>query len=110
MNLTIFCINNDELIELEYFNKGYRNDIYVKIDELTFHLNFYNPTRLIQDFENEMDSYGYFQIEPNLILVNEVSINEIIKTIYYLIRIKYFNEIMDIKIDTDNLFILEENN
>lgn len=79
--LEIFCSDISELKEFNSVNRGYRSDIFVKIGSNFFRLHVYDITRLKQDFDSEISIYGYFGIEPNIILVSEVSIVNIKQTI-----------------------------
>jgi len=94
--IEIYFLEDNELIEYEAVSKGYRNDVYIKINIDVFKLNIYDNVRLIQDFDSEIEDYGYFSIEPNIILVKEVNKNEIITIIINLYKDKYFNFIKPI--------------
>ena len=94
--IEIYFSEDNELTEYEAINKGYRNDVYIKINMNIFKVNIYDSVRLIQDFETEIENYGYFSIEPNIILVKEVKKEEIVKIIAYLYNEKYFNSIKPI--------------
>ena len=97
MDGEVFCIDNSELASFEAENKGYRGDIYVRLfNDKIYKLNVYDITRFKQDFEVEFQEYGFYSIEPNLIIVNEVTKSEIIKTIEGLYRQKYFDDIKPI--------------
>ncbi|WP_205510270.1 hypothetical protein [Longitalea arenae] len=88
----IYCTNNSELAEFEASSRGYRSDIFVKLDSgAIYQVNVYDIVRLKQDFEEEIDSEGYFSIEPNLILVKEVVMSQIRLTIEKLVKQKFFD-------------------
>ena len=91
--LEIYCLNISELDECESVSRGYRSDIFVKIKNDFFRLHVYDITRLKQDFDTEISIYGYFGIEPNIILVSKVNFKHITKTIVNLYKQKYFEEI-----------------
>lgn len=96
-SIKIYCLDNSKLVELEAMNRGYRADIYVKtISGDIFHLHVYNIIRLKQDFETEIESYGFFGIEPNIILVEEVIMSNIILTIEKLFKQKFFESLKPI--------------
>ncbi|MGZ0052400.1 hypothetical protein [Brevibacillus gelatini] len=90
---TVIFTNNTELAEFEALNKGYRNDVFVKIDEDYYNLRVYDIVRLKQDFESEMEDYGYYSVEPNLVLVTEVTTDNILKIISQLYEDGYFNHL-----------------
>jgi len=91
--LEIFCSDISELKEFDSVNRGYRSDIFVKIGSDSFRLHVYDIIRLKQDFDSEISIYGYFGIEPNIILVNKVSLVYITETIVNLHKQKYFEQI-----------------
>ncbi|NLW46988.1 MAG: hypothetical protein GXY86_06595 [Firmicutes bacterium] len=95
--LEVFVLDNSELAEFEAINKGYRNDVYIRKDGKYYQVNVYHILRLQQDFQSEIEDYGYYAIDPNLILVKEVSNKEIIQTIIFLNRQMYFDEIKPVK-------------
>ena len=102
--IEIFFLDDSELAEFEAKNKGYRVDVYVKVDNIFFHVRVYDVFTLKQDFERELDSYGYYAIEPNLILVKDVNKAEIIETIKRLYEQKYFEGIKPVeRIDITDL-------
>jgi hypothetical protein len=88
----IYCMDNSELTEFEAASKGCRSDIFVKTDAgAIYQLNVYDIVRLQQDFKAEIDSHGFFGIEPNLILVKDVVLSQIKLTIERLFRQKFFD-------------------
>ncbi len=91
--LEIFCSDISELKEFDSVNRGYRSDIFVKIGSNFFRLHVYDITRLKQDFDSEISIYGYFGIEPNIVLVSKVDLKHITKTIANLYKQKYFEQI-----------------
>jgi hypothetical protein len=90
-------LDNSELAEFEASSRGYRGDIYVNIGGNYYNLAIYDIVRLQQDFEAEIQSYDFFSIEPNLIIVEEVTIVNIKKTIEKISRQKYFEKIKPIE-------------
>ena len=93
----IYFSDCSELSEFEANQRGYRVDVYVKIHCDIFHLNIYDPVRLIQDYNIEIEEYGQYVVDPNLVLVKDVNRNEIIEIIKRLYSCKYFEEIKPIK-------------
>jgi hypothetical protein len=93
-SLRIFCQDNSELSEFEASSRGYRSDIFVGVNSKNYyHLNVYDIVRLKQDFDSEINYYGFFGIEPNVILVNKVTLKEIKYTVEMLFRQNYFDKI-----------------
>lgn len=100
----IYFVNNSEKAEFEAIQKGYRLDVYVKIDDAVFNIRVYDIVRLKQDFEDEIVQYGYYSIDSNLILVKQVSRKEICFTLENLFREKYFENLKPVgDIDSDIL-------
>lgn len=93
MDHNIFYLNYDDLSEFESHSKGFRSDIYVQISHDYFKLYIYDLIRLTQDFETEFTLNGFFDIEPNIVLVKEVKLIYIKSTIRHLYRAKYFDKI-----------------
>ena len=95
--INIYFSDGSELAEYEATNRGYRSDVYVKIDGSIFNVNVYAMIRLQQDFESEIESYGYYAAEPNLVLVKDANKEEIIETIKKLYEQKYFEGIKPVE-------------
>lgn len=95
--LNIYFSDDSELAEYEALSRGYRTDVYVKIDSNIYNLKIYAMVRLQQDFESEIQSYGFYASEPNLILVKEANKEEVIETIKKLYEQKYFEEIKPVE-------------
>jgi len=93
----IYFSAHTELTEYEAINKGYRIDVYVIIGEYVFNPKVYSMARLQQDFEAECEEYGYYSIEPNLVLVRGTSTEEIVYIINKLHSQNYFEGIKPIK-------------
>lgn len=79
--------------EYEAVDKGYRNDVFVKIQEDYFNVRVYDIVRLKQDFESEVEEYGYYSADPNLVLVTEVTTDNVLKIISQLYEEGYFNHL-----------------
>jgi len=107
-NVKIYFLNNSELSEVEALHKGYRGDVYVKtVPDNIYHLHVYDIIRLKQDFETEIEHYGFFEIEPNVILVKEVTSINIKQTVEKLFARKFFDslkQIKDFEINLNTLF------
>jgi hypothetical protein len=104
-NIVVYFVDDSELTEMESIHKGYRSDIYTNIGGKYFKLVAYDIARLKQDFESCLNENGYFDIEPNLILVREVSRKEIVLTIEKLNDDSFFDGIK--AIDSDSISILD---
>lgn len=102
--LKIYFQYDTELSEFEAVQKGYRVDVFVKVNNQYFNLRVFDIIRLQQEYESEIESGGYYAVEPNLVLVKEVNKKEIIFTIKNLYKQKYFEELKPIdNIKTEEL-------
>ncbi|WP_342549365.1 hypothetical protein NST69_11530 [Paenibacillus sp. FSL P2-0089] len=59
-NLKVLYLNNTERAEWESECGGYRNDVYVKVRNKLFNIKVYDMVRLQQDYELEIQTYGYY--------------------------------------------------
>ena len=91
--MNIYFASDTDLSEYEAISKGYRHDVFVRINEIYYHINIYTIERLTQDFKVEMECDGYFAIEPNIVLVKESSKKEIIFTLNHLYLGNYFDNL-----------------
>lgn len=102
--IKIYFAYDNEYFEWEAINRGWRNDVYVVCDNCTYHVNVYTPTRLLQDYETEMEGNGFYSIDENIILVSEADKESIISVILRLYCDKYFNKIKSVLgIDFNNM-------
>lgn len=62
MLLEIFVSDVSERAEVEAIDKGYRNDVFVKLEVHYYRLNVYDSVRLQQDYQSEIESVGYYSI------------------------------------------------
>ncbi|MGO4733736.1 hypothetical protein [Paenibacillus sp. 2KB_22] len=94
--IKVYFLEDTELAEYEAISKGYRNDVIVTVSDIIYRVYVYDIVRLQQDFESELENYGYYSIEPNLVLVREVSKENIQLTIKALYEQKYFENLKPI--------------
>ena len=92
-DITIYFSDDSELGEYEAQNKGYRSDVVVRTGNNFYKIMIYAMIRLQQDFNSEIKNYGFYAMEPNMILVNDTNKNEIIETIKKNYEQKYFIEL-----------------
>jgi len=78
--------------EFEMECKGYRSHVMVKIRDRLYPVCFYDPVRLAQDMEYE-DVIG----EPGLIVIKNVTKEEIEKAVVKLIEEGFFSHIVPLK-------------
>lgn len=94
--IEIFCLDNSELFKYESLNRGFRNDIYVKTNNSFYNITIYDIIRLQQDFEAWESGYGFFNIAPNIVIVKEVTFQNIRLTLEKLHLCNYFQNIKPI--------------
>lgn len=87
--------NNEERFNFDSMNKGYREDVYVYLENKKYKLSIYTITRLNQDFEMEIKEYGFFQMPINLILVEDISKDIINNTICELCKRNFFEGMVE---------------
>ena len=58
-----------------------------------YKLYIIEPIRLSQDFESEIIDYGYYQMEPNTIIVKKITRDEIEKVIDSLVKENFFEKL-----------------
>ncbi|GGH61396.1 hypothetical protein GCM10008014_36790 [Paenibacillus silvae] len=95
-NIKIYFLEDTELAEFEAISKGYRNDVIVAVSGVFYHVYVYDIVRLQQDFASELENYGYYSIEPSLVLVKEASKEIIQLTLRALYEQNYFDHLKPI--------------
>lgn len=73
--------------------RGFRNHVFIRLESDIFHLNIFHIVRLNQEFEFEIKKKGYYSIKENIILVKDVTKEEIAKTVLGLYEGHYFRYI-----------------
>ena len=94
--IRIYFSEDTPLAEYEAVNKGYRADIFVEINEKIYNVRTYSIIRLQQDYERLRELTGFYYTDPNLIIVENTSKEEIIYTINRHYEGKYFDGIKPI--------------
>lgn len=79
--MKVYCLSNLECFKNEAYSRGCRDDIFVLINDTYYKLSIYDKCRLIQDFDTEISQIGYYIPEPNMLIVERVTEQNIIKTI-----------------------------
>jgi len=86
----IFFSEDSEWTEFDFTNKGWRGDVWVKIHQDVYRVCAFTLDRLQVDFNLEMEEYEFYVPDHNLFFVKETSKQEIISTINYLAKQKFF--------------------
>ena len=97
MNINIIYEDDTELAEFEAFNKGYRSDVIVIINNKKYKVYIISMIRLLQDFEVEQQDSGYYMVEPNMIIVKEVTKKEIEYTITEMHKNNFFERLGNVE-------------
>ena len=92
--MNIYVEDNSKNMKDESFQKNYRNDVYVKIDNNFYNLSIITIARLKEEVEESFENEIVFCMPNNLIIVKEVT-NDCIK--FYTIRI-IFQDVKNVKL------------
>ena len=99
MRIKLYCLDDSERTADEAIDRGFRNDIFVKIDNLFYRISIYNITRLSQEFLHDIEEFGFYGIDNNIVLVREVEKEIIFQTVEYLTKRNYFEVLLPINPD-----------
>lgn len=75
--MTIYKIPELQWSDEEAYEKGRRDDLVLENEGHFYRLNIYDSISFQQEVQREVSYYGYSVLEPNLIILNEVTRNEI---------------------------------
>ena len=95
--MNIYVEDNSKNMQDESFQKNYRNDVYVKIDNNFYNLSIITIARLKQEVEES------FENEIVLIIVKEVTNDCIIDSIKVLYKKNYFFGCKECVINDNNI-------
>jgi len=93
MEYKIIYENDTELAALEAIERGYRSDVIVEIGEKKYKVCIMSMIRLQQEFKAERQYYGYYSADPNMLLVEDATKEEIEKVINVAFEEKYFEKL-----------------
>lgn len=99
MDIKIYFDEDNDYSEFLYCNKDYRLGIIVVQNENKYRINIYGITRLNQEFYECINNNEVFYVEPNLIVVEKVTKQSIIKAIVGIC--KEFTFLQQLKIEND---------
>ncbi len=102
--MKIYILDNSERGNWEAYSKGYRADVYIEIDVLFYQIFIYDNIRIMQDIASEFEEYNYYSVEPNIVIVKVVNIENILFTVSKLKSEGYFKKIKNIEIDVESLY------
>lgn len=104
----IFFSENDELAEQDIQEKGWRGDIIVKIGEDLFKPSVMTPMRLFAQFNHFVKIGQVYDIDQNLILVEQTDRNTIINVLVRLMEIGYFSRLKPIDLKKEYASCFQE--
>ena len=91
--MKIIYENDTEKDEFESYYKEYRGDIIVQKGEKKYKIYVTTMLRLQQDCVTEQAQNGFFRVEPNTVIVQEVTKDEIERVIKKLDGCRYFERL-----------------
>ena len=86
----------EERLELEMTARGYLSSVVVQLGEEQYRLFFYDPVRMQQDLEEEIKLGRSYLAEPNVVLLPEITTENIKKAILGLYQDGYFQHVKPI--------------
>ena len=93
MKYKITYENDTELAALDAIERGYRSDVIVEIGEKKYKVCIMSIVRLQQEFMTERQYYGYYCADPNMLLVEDATKEEIERVIKAAFEEKYFEKL-----------------
>ena len=105
--MKIYVSKNDEIYKDEVQNKGWRDDVYVFINNRFYKVFIYEKIRFIQDYDESIISTGAYVPEPNIIFVENVTNECIVKTIKMCNGEDYFEYLKSCEVNEFNEFTYE---
>lgn len=95
--IKIIYEDDTELAEIEARDRGCRRDVIVEIGDKRYPIEIISMVRLQQDFELEKRNYGYYMTEPNMLIVEDVTKEEIQKIVVKMYHCKFFERLGEMK-------------
>ena len=93
MEYKIIYEDDTELAALKAIERGYRSDVIVEVGEKKYKVCIMSMIRLQQEFKEERQYYGYYCANPNMLLVEDATKEEIEKVIKAAFEEKYFEKL-----------------
>ena len=101
--MNIYVEDNSKNMKDESFQKNYRNDVYVKIDNNFYNLSIITIARLKEEVEESFENEIVFCMTNNLIIVKEVTNDCIIDSIKVLYHKNYFSGCKECEINDNKI-------
>lgn len=106
MKIEMFVIYGDDKNYLDFQDKGWRDDIIVKINDEYFNLNIYTLESFVFDMNLTIKNHGTYIMDPNIIIVEKMDYQSILKNIIDNYQNDYFNNIKPCKINKNKLNLI----
>lgn len=100
-NIKIFFADDDDYTEYSSIENGSRNDIVVQVKGKLYHPSVYSLFTLTQEFNEAMQNRRVYDIDNNLVLVENLNKENIVETLVYLARANYFQRVKEITLDSE---------
>lgn len=101
--MNIYVEDNSKNMKDESFQKNYRNDVYVRIDNNFYNLSIITIARLKEEVEESFENEIVFCMPNNLIIVKEVTNDCIIDSIKVLYHKNYFSGCKECEINDNKI-------
>ena len=88
--MNIYVEDNSKNMQDESFQKNYRNDVYVKIDNMFYNVSIITINRLKDEVKETFKNESVYCTPNNLVIVKEVTNDCIIESIKSLYAKNYF--------------------
>ena len=107
--LEIFVHDASDEYEYDFgVQKGYWDNIYVKKKCKVFRINVITLERLIQDCKTNLDWFGCYLTDPNIVVVDKALKSNIIKTLLKQDEMQFFEHIAHCDINGEILYLKSE--
>lgn len=93
MDYSIIYECDTEKAEDEAFMKGYRSDVIIKYHNNLYKIYITTIERLLDDYNEEMETSGYYQSIPNTILISDITKTNIESIINKMVKCGYFDKL-----------------
>jgi len=98
--MKILVLNNSDSYILEMKNKGFRDDVFVQIGNNYYKMFLYDKTRLIQDYDLSVLTMKSYVPEPNMLIVDKLTNDQIIEFIRACYEEDYFEYLKPCKLNS----------
>lgn len=101
--MNIYVEDNSKNMQDESFQKNYRNDVYVKIDNKFYNVSIITINRLKDEVKETFKNESVYCTPNNLVIVKEVTNDCIIDSIKILFKKNYFSGCKECEIIDNNI-------